>query len=211
MPHGHGGNQGFFGGGDAPKDSEKGARKAASGIDRRRAELAGRSDSLFSLFSSALFDPVGGAGKFLGFFERAMQASLQPQFEEFDRRQDKTGANVARRFGGNASSVEVTALNLGSDRFQDFVSRQAAQLGPQALQAQFTQTAQLGNASNAASSQEATMLQMLLQALGLQGDDSGGFNFGQALGALGGAGVGFLAGGPPGAAAGASVGASAFG
>jgi len=166
---------------------------------------------LFDLFSTALRDPTGQAGGFLSFFQDALQSSLEPQFEAFDRRDAAAQGNVASRFGGNASSEETRVRGLGAEAFQRNISRQASQLGPQALSASFQNTGLLGNAFGQAAGIESQLLQQILQALGLtKPDDGGGFNVGQALGTVGGGIIGAIAGGPPGATAGAGVGGSAF-
>ena len=173
--------------------------------DRRSTALQGQADA-------ALADPTGQAGIYQDYYQKAADAFTAPAMRDFTQTQSRLGANVASRFGGNASGEEIRQTNQAGDVFSRNLTEALAGLAPQAAAAGQRHTDQLVGAANASTTDADQLRQIMLQnILGMaQQKPSGGGILG-AIGGIGGGIIGGLLGGPAGAAAGAGVGSNLSG
>lgn len=171
---------------------------------QRRGQRAGeRRDA----YDQALDDPTGTADLFGDYFQRAAEGYAAPQQRVFQNTVASNAANVAGRFGGNASTIETGVIQSTADDFSRNLTEALARLAPQQVAAGQHYTDQLGGASENAGSEYDRSLQFLMDALHDQRknekDAKKGGILGAAGGILGGVAGSFL--GPAGTAFGAKA------
>lgn len=142
--------------------------------DRRSTRLQGEADQ-------ALADPAGQAGLFQGYYQQAANAFTAPAMRDFTQTQSRLGANVASRFGGNASGEEIRQTNQAGDIFSRNLTEALAGLAPQAAAQGLQHTGMLQQQAQSSTTDADQLRAMLLQnILGVQDKKGGGI-----LGALG--------------------------
>jgi len=164
-------------------------------------QAGGRANEFGDMLSGRFADPTGGANAYLPFFQQAAEGAAAPQMRDFQNIIGTRAANVAGRFGGNASTEEQRVVQRTGDDFSRNLTEALARVGPQAIGAAQNSTGQMISAQGQAGNQQADFLQMLLSGADKQKEK--GNVWGKLLGAGAGAAGGFLAGGPAGAAKGA--------
>jgi len=169
---------------------------------RASREAGGRANEFGGMLQESFRDPTGGANSFLPFFQSAAEGAAAPAMRDFQNVVGTRAANVASRFGGNASTEEQRVVQRTGDDFSRNLTEALARIGPQAIGAAQNRTGQLIGAQGQAGNQQADFLQMLLGAAGNQKEK--GNIWGKLLGTAGGVAGSFL--GPMGTAAGASLG-----
>lgn len=168
--------------------------------DQRSTALQGQADA-------ALGDPAGQGKLFQDFYQQAANAYAAPALRDFTQSQSRLSANVASRFGGNASGEEIRQTGQAGDMFSRNLTEALAGLAPQAAAQGLQHTGMLSQAAQQSTTDADQLRALLLQnILGVQ-DKKGGGILG-ALGTIGGGIAGGLFGGPAGATAGASMGGS---
>ncbi len=163
----------------------------------------GRGAGLYDLYQGALADPAAQGRKFQDFFTTAAKGITDPAMRDFNKEVSNVGANVAARFGGNASSEEARQTYNTSDLFSRNLTEALARLAPQAAGLGLEYTGELGTAARGAVNEQDQLTQLILQALNKpKKPNTLGQLAGTAIGTAGGA----LLGGPAGAKAGGAVG-----
>ena len=194
---------GLSGGGGSLGDARRLQKRTLVPDARERRERSGRTNELYD---AALADPGAVADQYGDYFRQAAEGYAAPQQREFQNTVGRTAANVAGRFGGNASSIELSAVNRAGDDFSRNLTEGLARLAPEQVAAGQRYTDQLGGAASEASSQYDRALMMLMEALRFrrEGEKKKGGLLGAVGGVLGGAAGSFL--GPAGTAFGAEAG-----
>lgn len=173
----------------------------------RRGQRAGERQGAYD---AALSDPTGTADLFGDYFQQAAEGYAAPQQRQFQNTVATNAANVAGRFGGNASTIEAGTIRNTADDFSRNLTEALARLAPQQVAAGQNYTSQLGEAAGQAGSEYDRSLQLIMDALGMQRqnekDSKKGGLLGAAGGILGGVAGSFL--GPAGTAFGAKLGTS---
>lgn len=165
-----------------------------------------RSGRLNELYDAALEDPTATADMYGDYFQQAAEGYAAPQQREFQNTVGRTAANVAGRFGGNASSIELSAVNRAGDDFSRNLTEGLARLAPEQVAAGQRYTDQLGGAAGEAGAQYDRSLMMLMEALQFrrEGEKRKSGLLGAVGGIAGGVAGSFL--GPLGTAAGTQIG-----
>ncbi len=179
----------YWGGSGAMKGFQQGLSRNLVGRTQREQGLSG-------LYDNALANPTGTADLFGKYFQQAAQGYAAPLMRDFTGALSGVAGNVARRFGGNASSEENRAAGRASDLFSRNLSESLAQLAPQQAQAGMEYTGLLGQGQQAAAGQSDILKELLLGSLGQTQGQGQGLNIGSILGSIGGTALGSLVGQP---------------
>jgi hypothetical protein len=156
-----------------------------------------------------LSNPTETASSYLPFFQNAAEAAAAPALRDFKSSIAGQAANVAKRWGGNASTTEQRQVNRAGDLFSRNLTESLAQVGPAAVQAGQNYGSQTISAAGMYGNQQAQLAQLILQSIyGQQGQGSSWARIAGTI--LGGAG-GFLMGGPAGSGLGGKIGAGLAG
>jgi len=139
-------------------------RTLAPEAERRRQ----RADSTATMYDQALSDPTGTADLFGKYFDQRAQALTAEATRNYGQQIGGVTANVASRFGGNASSYEQAAAERYTDMAHRNLTESLAALAPQQVAAGQAYTGQLGQAAGQAEGSYENALQILLASLGMQ-------------------------------------------
>lgn len=153
-----------LGGGALGNNNRLRIRTLAPEAEKRRQ----RADSATSIYDAALADPTGTADMFGKYFDQRAQALTAGATRDYGRQIGGVTANIASRFGGNASSYEQTGANRFTEESNRSLQEVLAGLAPQQVAAGAAYTGQLGDAANAAEGNYSDAVQILLASLGFQ-------------------------------------------
>lgn len=159
-----------YAGGQAPfsltgKNKKKQRQQYTGYLAGKVGEGAGRVAGYDQGLSKYFNDPTSGANDYLPFFQKAAGAASAPALRDFTQTQTTLGANIASRFGGNASSEESRQLTNSGDLFSRNLTEALARIGPQAITAGQTRGSQLLSARGQAGGEQQDFMQMLMEML----------------------------------------------
>lgn len=152
-----------------------------------------RAGGLADRYDQALGDFGGTVDKFGEYYQKAGAAIAAPAQRDFNQTLARTGANVASRFGGNASGEEVRQGYNTSDLFSRNLGEALARLAPQQIESALGYTGQLGGAAAQSAEERDRLRALILQQISGAGARKEKAGFGDYVGAaLGGAASAFL-------------------
>ncbi len=128
-------------------------------------ERYGRAERGYGRYENYLEDPTAAGKQFQGFYETAAQGIAAPAMRDFNKELSSVGANVAARFGGNASSEEGRQDYNTSDLFSRNLTEALARLAPQAAQQGLEYGNQLGEAAHGAVGEQDRLTQLILEGM----------------------------------------------
>lgn len=121
-----------------------------------------------SAYDTALDNPTETLGIFRDFYKDTADAYSAQAGRDFQQNIGTVAGNIARRFGGNASSYEQDQVNQAGDIFSRNLTEVLAGLAPQAASQGLAYTGMLGQRADSAIGQQDDITEQILRALGLQ-------------------------------------------